>query len=455
MVGFNVSSDTWSSNPFTTLVQDQKVMVIPSFTLESGDVLRDVPVAYKTWGNLNAQRSNCMVICHALTGSSDVADWWGPLLGSGRAFDTSQFFVVCCNVLGSPYGTASPLTINPDTGTPYGPDFPLTSIRDDVRLHRQVLDILGVEQVAICIGGSLGGMQCLEWGMFGAEYVRVIVPIATCGKHSAWGISWGEAQRQAIYSDPNYCDGHYTAEKKPEHGLSAARMSALLTYRSRDSFESRFGRKMMTSGRVKVYNSKNLDGGEVNGNDAENSETSDIEQQQQQGQTSSGSSDRASSPKCGNDDRSSSSIFSAQSYLRYQGEKFTKRFDANCYIAITRKMDMHDLGFGRESYISALKQVQQPALVVGIESDGLFTINEQYELAEHIPKAQMATIDSLDGHDGFLLEFSQLNRLIRSFVRDQLPKYASTEDADVNAPSEFVPQKSSVFGEAEVDVMQW
>ncbi|KAJ2818802.1 homoserine O- acetyltransferase [Coemansia sp. 'formosensis'] len=448
MVAFSISaaSQQEPTNPFLRLVQDQKIMTFPSFKLESGDVLHNAPVAYKTWGTLNSQGNNCMVICHALTGSSDVADWWGPLLGSGRAFDTSRFFVVCCNVLGSPYGTASPLTTNPDTGAPYGPEFPLTSIRDDVRLHRLVLDALGVKQVAICIGGSLGGMQCLEWGMFGTDYVRVIVPIATCGKHSAWGISWGEAQRQAIYSDPNYNNGHYTPEKKPDHGLSAARMSALLTYRSRDSFESRFGRKMMTTGRVKVYQSDNL--GVPSSADIANGDSNDSERED-------GIGSGVQTPKSSNDDRTASSIFSAQSYLRYQGDKFTKRFDANCYIAITRKMDTHDLGHGRESYIGALGKMQQPALVVGIESDGLFTISEQYELAEHIPRAQMATIDSADGHDGFLLEFAQLNRLLRSFVRDQLPEFASEVDADVDVPSEFTPTKSSVFGEAEVDVMQW
>ncbi|KAJ2490504.1 homoserine O- acetyltransferase [Coemansia sp. RSA 2050] len=442
----NATAQQGPANPFLRLVQGQKIMIFPSFKLESGDVLRDAPVAYKTWGTLNSQGNNCMVICHALTGSSDVADWWGPLLGSGRAFDTSRFFVVCCNVLGSPYGTASPLTTNPATGAPYGPEFPLTSIRDDVRLHRLVLDALGVKQVAICIGGSLGGMQCLEWGMFGADYVRVIVPIATCGKHSAWGISWGEAQRQAIYSDPNYNNGHYTPAKKPDHGLSAARMSALLTYRSRDSFESRFGRKMMTTGRVKVYQSANLS--EPSSADGTNGDSNNSGRDE-------GSGSGVQTPKSSNDDRTASSIFSAQSYLRYQGDKFTKRFDANCYIAITRKMDTHDLGHGRDSYIGALEMMQQPALVVGIESDGLFTISEQYELAEHIPRAQMATIDSVDGHDGFLLEFAQLNRLLRSFVRDHLPEFSSEVDTDVDVPSEFTPVKSSVFGEAEVDVMQW
>ncbi|KAJ2558320.1 homoserine O- acetyltransferase, partial [Coemansia sp. RSA 1933] len=330
MVAHNVNTDANKGNPFTALVGEQEILTVPSFRLESGEVMRDVPVAYKTWGELNAEANNCMVICHALTGSSDVADWWGPLLGSGRAFDTGKFFVVCCNVLGSPYGTASPLTTNPDTGRAYGPDFPLTSVRDDVRLHRIVLDSLGVKQVAICIGGSLGGMQCLEWGMFGADYVRVIVPIATCGKHSAWGISWGEAQRQAIYSDPNYCDGRYTFEKKPDSGLSAARMSALLTYRSRDSFESRFGRKMMTSGKVKVYQSANLKNDE---SDNSNSNTTALASGNGSNESTINSETEAdsvegsgrSSPRASNDDRTASSIFSAQSYLRYQGDKFTKR----------------------------------------------------------------------------------------------------------------------------------
>ncbi|KAI8325797.1 hypothetical protein GQ54DRAFT_177620 [Martensiomyces pterosporus] len=253
-----------------------------------------------------------------------------------------------------------------------------------------------------------------------------------------------------LYPFTRVADGHYTAEQKPDHGLSAARMSALLTYRSRDSFESRFGRKMMTTGRIKLYQSPNL----INGADSASLDSSN-EGSAADGQDAERSSAGSHSPRMSNDDRGSSSIFSAQSYLRYQGDKFTKRFDANCYIAITRKMDTHDLGHSRGSYTGALKTLQQPALVVGIESDGLFTINEQYELAEHIPRAQMATIDSPDGHDGFLLEFSQLNRLIRSFVRDQLPEFSSEVDADVNAPSEFVPQKSSVFGEAEVDVMKW
>ncbi|KAJ1673237.1 homoserine O- acetyltransferase, partial [Spiromyces aspiralis] len=330
------------------IVHGQSFVIIPELCLESGYVLKQIPVAYKTWGRLDEDGSNVMVICHALTGSADVADWWGALLGEGRAFDTSKFFVVCCNILGSPYGTASPLTTNPDTGKPYGPEFPQVTIRDTVRLHKLVLDYLGVREVAICIGGSLGGMQVLEWAMLGKDYVKVIIPIATSGKHSAWGISWGEAQRQAIYSDPNYCDGYYTPDKMPDSGLGAARMTALLTYRSRNSFESRFGRKVMTTGNIKHY---------LNRTDCEPADT--VQRSRQ-----------------GSDDRNAVNIFSAQSYLRYQGEKFIKRFDANCYIAITKMMDSHDLGRGRAGYLEALRSIEQPTLVVGIESDGLFTINE-------------------------------------------------------------------------------
>ncbi|KAG1469551.1 hypothetical protein G6F56_003196 [Rhizopus delemar] len=160
-----------SKNHLVKLIADQNITVIPEYTLESGVKLTNIPIAWKSWGKLNEKADNCMVICHALTGSADVEDWWGPLMGPKRAFDPTKFFIICCNVLGSPYGSASPLTINPETGHIYGPEFPLVSIRDDVNLHRLVLDDLGVKQVAICIGGSMGGMQVLEWSQFGQDYL--------------------------------------------------------------------------------------------------------------------------------------------------------------------------------------------------------------------------------------------------------------------------------------------
>ncbi|GMF78328.1 unnamed protein product [[Candida] boidinii] len=184
-----------------------------------------------------------MIITHALTGSADVADWWGPLLARGKAFDPTKFFIICLNSLGSPYGSASPLTMDHEFGERYGPEFPLCTIRDDINIHKLVLDSLGVKSVAICIGGSMGGMLALEWLFVeNGEFVKNVVALATSAKHSAWCISWGEAQRQCIYSDPKYDDGYYPLDDPPNSGLGAARMSAMLTYRSRNSFEKKFGR---------------------------------------------------------------------------------------------------------------------------------------------------------------------------------------------------------------------
>ncbi|GAA5807550.1 hypothetical protein MFLAVUS_000915 [Mucor flavus] len=432
-----------SKNKLVHLIPDQNITIIPEYTLETGSKLTNIPIAWKSWGKLNEKGDNCMVICHALTGSADVEDWWGPLMGPRRAFDYSKFFIVCCNVLGSPYGSASPLTINPETDKVYGPEFPLVSVRDDVSLHRLILDHLGVNQIAVCVGGSMGGMQVLEWAQMGQDYVRAIVPIATSGRHSAWGISWGEAQRQSIYSDPNYADGYYTDDKPPVVGLSAARMSALLTYRSRDSFESRFGRKAAAESKQSPRRANSS--GEANRlihNDGHRA---------------------TSPPESRNQDQKDDTktmptpfVFSAQSYLRYQGSKFISRFDANCYIALTRKMDSHDLSRGRDDYFDLLASISQPALVIGIESDGLFTISEQYELAEGMADTEMIVIDSPDGHDGFLLEFDQINRHILNFIKRVVPEiYNSSTITEEEANEVVKATKTSLFGEAEVDITQW
>ena len=345
-----------------------QTFVLPEFKLESGVVLRQVQVVYRTWGRLNPEGTNALVVCHALTGSADVDQWWGDLLGPGRAFDTDHFFVVCANVLGSPYGTTSPLTINPDTGRPYGPEFPLVTIRDTVNLHRKLLEHLGVRQVAVAVGGSMGGMQVLEWA-FQGDFVRAIIPIAVGGRHSAWCIGWSEAQRQAIYADPRWRGGYYDPDDPPVHGLAIARMIAMISYRSYQSFEARFGRRRMLRGEKK--------------------------------------------------------LFAVESYLHYQGEKLVRRFDANCYVRLTQKMDSHDVSRGRGPYPEVLAEVRQPALVVGIDSDVLYPLAEQEELATHLPNASLYVLHSPHGHDAFLIETQTLNEVLREWISANVPVQAA------------------------------
>ncbi|KAL9097519.1 MAG: hypothetical protein Q9165_000415 [Trypethelium subeluteriae] len=451
-----------------------------------------------------------MVICHALTGSADVGDWWGPLLGGpGKAFDVSRFFVICINSLGSPYGSASPVTnIDGDSAKGrYGPEFPLTTIRDDVNIFKTLLDDLGVRQIAAVVGGSMGGMLILEFAYFGKDYVRTIIPIATSARYSAWGISWGEAQRQSIYSDPKYEDGYYSFDDPPSTGLGAARMSALLTYRSRNSFEARFGRNIPDPSRRQNINGSDRPSTPTNEHFAIHNDGHRNARSPRPSRVNSTTSLRltASNPptdnvaptimdpqfhgatplstspprRTTNDPRKPApTYFSAQSYLRYQGSKFIARFDANCYIAITRKLDTHDLSRGRvpgstsssssssspeDALRIALSQITQPALILGIESDGLFTFAEQQELAAGIPGAVLKTIDSSEGHDAFLLEFRQVNAHLVEFLQRELgdimarePRVAAAGE-DVGAGGEGLGVvKGSTFGEAEVeDITAW
>ncbi|KAJ5908394.1 Homoserine O-acetyltransferase [Penicillium taxi] len=464
--------DSQPENPFGALIDEQSIAVIPSFTLESGVTLHNVPVAYTTRGVLSPTADNALVICHALSGSADVADWWGPLLGGpGQAFDVSRFFVVCFNSLGSPYGSASAVTYKdgkPENG-PYGPEFPPHHCS-------LVLDDLGVKQIAAVVGGSMGGMLTLEYAYFGKDYVRCIVPIATSARHSAWCISWGEAQRQSIYCDPKYDDGYYPFDDPPSAGLGAARMSALLTYRSRNSFESRFGRnvpdpskKQNINGVEKAPTPPNNEhwaihndghrGGSSRPESRQHSPVPQVEEVQYMDPQFSGTK-ILSGPTPPNSGRSRpATYFSAQSYLRYQGEKFVKRFDANCYIAITRKLDTHDVSRHRASPDSddpvreALSQIQQPTLVIGIETDGLFTFAEQQEIAAGIPDSRLKRIDSPEGHDAFLLQFEQVNRYIVEFFHEVLPDIMAQKTAEGAAAVASVTKlaKSSTFGEAEVD----
>lgn len=350
-------------------------------------------------------------------------------------------------------------------------------------LHKLLLDDLGVKQVAAVVGGSMGGMLVLEWAYFGKDYVRCIVPIATSSRHSAWCISWGEAQRQSIYADPKYDDGYYPFSDPPTTGLGAARMSALLTYRSRNSFESRFGRNIPDPSRRQTIRERSRpstpseahfhihnDGHKISrpSNSRRASQTTQTSESGSARGGADGAPEQASDPQFhgpksgsltgGESTAPTSTYFSAQSYLRYQGEKFVKRFDSNCYIAITRKLDTHDVSRDRApSVAEALSLIEQPALVLGIESDGLFTFAEQQELAEHIKDAKLEKIDSPEGHDAFLLQFEQVNKYILEFLHKVLPDIMQ-KGGEAGIAESTIGQltKSSTFGEAEVeDITAW
>lgn len=426
----DVTEEQCQSNPYARLVPGQTIVEIPQYDLECGETLYNFPVAYKTWGKLNENGDNVLVICHALSGSSDVDDWWGELLGENKAFDPTKYFIICINFLGSPYGSCSPVTIDKSTGKPYGPSFPLVTFKDDVGIQKLILDSLNVKLLAAVIGGSMGGMLALEYLAIynNTGYVKKVVALATAARTSAWCISWNETQRQCIFSDPYYDDGYYyETGNKPTSGLSAARMAALLTYRSRNSFENRFGRKLG----VRKSSSASLSP------DGENSGRSSPRPRSKQEEHSLLHNDGSKSVKGDAtpvNEKYPPTYFSAQSYMRYNGSKFIDRFDANCYISISRKLDTNDLTRGRitnleehmnghsnghdskDPLVEVLQGLSTPTLIIGIESDHLFTITEQRLLADNIPNSIFEKLDSEEGHDAFLLEFEKINTFITSFM---------------------------------------
>ncbi|HEU4383289.1 MAG TPA: homoserine O-acetyltransferase [Anaeromyxobacteraceae bacterium] len=324
--------------------------------LELGGRLPHAQVAYRTWGTLDPEGGNCVVVCHALTGSADVDRWWTQMFGPGQALDPDRDFVVCANILGSCYGTTGPTSADPVTGRPWLGDFPAYTVRDMVRLQRELLRMLGVRRVRMAIGGSLGGMQTLEWALMYPELVEAIVPIANPARHSPWAIGLSEAQRQAIFADPLWRGGRYDPGQPPAAGLAAARMMAMCTYRSRESFEERFGRRPQTA-----------------------------------------------------------DLFAVESYLRYQGQQLVDRFDAATYVGLTQAMDRHDVARGRGDHEEVLRGLKAPALVVSIPTDVLYFPAEQEELVRLIPHARLARLESPHGHDAFLIEVEALSAMVAAF----------------------------------------
>ncbi|KAE9039884.1 hypothetical protein PR003_g7855 [Phytophthora rubi] len=337
--------------------------------LEKGDKLVAPEVTYTTYGSLNAARDNVIVLCHALTGHSLAHQYWDAMVTPEW---TDKYFIVCSNVLGSCYGSTGPTSTNPLTGRAYGPDFPAVTMRDAVALQRRLLeDGLGVKQVQAVVGGSLGGMQTLEWAFQGQDYVKSFVAIACGAQHSAWQIGISELQRQAIYMDPNFRGGHYTSYARPDTGLALARQIAMVSYRTHAAYGEKFGR---------------------------------CEEQPAENDTLASKHGR----------------YVVQSYLEYQGEKFLSRFDVNSYLTLLHMMDTHDVGRGRGGLEQALGSLSQPALIVGIDSDVLYPLSEQQQIADNLQNAQFAALSSPHGHDGFLLGQEEISALTKRFLAEHV-----------------------------------
>lgn len=326
-----------------------------SITLESGQRLKGFEIAYTTYGKLNEQKDNVIWVCHALTASADVFDWWQGLFGENCLFNIDEHFIVCANILGSCYGTTGPLSVNDSTGQQYYHSFPLITVRDMVNLHTILAKHLQIDKINVLTGGSLGGQQALEWSVIEPLRIENLIVIATNAKHSAWGIAFNEAQRMAIEADSTWLTDH---NKAGIEGLKAARAMALISYRNYRTF---YKTQLETD-------STKIEG------------------------------------------------FKASSYQRYQGLKLVNRFNAFSYFMLSKAMDSHNLGRNRGELTAILGSVQARTLVIGLSSDMLFPVSEQEYLARHIPRAEFSVIDSLYGHDGFLIETETLARIISRFL---------------------------------------
>ncbi|MBI1807346.1 MAG: homoserine O-acetyltransferase [Ignavibacteria bacterium] len=359
-----------------------KTKFVPLFTesaplqLESGKRILEITVAYETYGTLNNEGTNAILICHALTANAHAAGyhsfndqapgWWDGLIGPGKAFDTDKYFVVCPNILGSCYGTTGPISTDSSTGEQYRMTFPQFTIRDIVKVQKRLLDTLGVTRLATLSGSSLGGMQVLEWAIMYPDFCATIIPISTSVKQSTWCIALNTAARAAIMSDPTWNNGCY--DHQPANGLTIARMVGMISYRSAQEFEQRFGRKRQHAS--------------DNQFDVDNP-------------------------------------FEIESYLHYQGQKLSSRFDANTYIYLSRAMDLHDVTRDRGDIGEVLSGIKAKTLCVGVSSDIRYPTSEQKEIVRYIPQALYAEIDSIHGHDAFLIEFKQLNAIISGFLEKE------------------------------------
>lgn len=353
-----------------------------AFPLDSGATLQPVTIAYETYGQLNADRSNAILVLHALSGSAHAAGyhtadddkpgWWDDSIGPGKAFDTNRFFVICSNVIGSCYGSSGPMSIDPVTNQPYGLHFPVVTIGDMVRAQVKLIDHLGIDKLLCVAGGSMGGMQALEWAAHHPQRIKAAIPLATTARHSPMLIAFSEVGRQAIFADPAWNQGNYYDQaQKPDAGLAVARMVGHITYLSEQAMHQKFGRRLQTLERY---------GYEI--------------------QTE----------------------FAVESYLKYNGNNFTRRFDANSYLYVTKALDYFDLTSPSGSLAAAFaSSAHIKYLVVSFTSDWLYPTYHSKELVAALT-AVGADVTYLDiqstwGHDAFLLEVETMTHLLDSFLQ--------------------------------------
>lgn len=350
--------------------------------LESGASIGPVTLAYETYGCLNNDKTNAILILHALSGDSHAAGyyspddakpgWWDSMVGPGKGIDTDKYFIICSNILGSCSGSTGPSSMNLETDKPFGTDFPLITIGDMVKAQKALLDSLGIDSLLSVIGGSVGGMQVLEWCVRYPDMVESAIPLATTPRHSALAIAFNEVARQAIMADPNWNEGHYYDGRKPDMGLAIARMIGHITYLSDESMRTKFGRRLQNKSALSFE---------------------------------------------------FGAEFQVESYLQYQGQKFIERFDANSFLYITKAADYFDLAkqYGDGSLVKTFSRCQAKFLVISYTSDWLYPTYQSKEMVKAMKKNDLDVsfleIDAQWGHDAFLLPDDRLDNLIKGFLR--------------------------------------
>lgn len=357
---------------------DRRVTLPGDFALAGGAVLPELTIAYETYGRLNANASNAILICHALTGDQHVASrhpvtgkdgWWTRLVGPGKPVDPEHWFIICANVLGGCMGSTGPSSVDPRDGRPYAMRFPVITISDMVAAQARLLDHLGVERLAAVVGGSMGGMQALSWAVQYPQRVGKVVAIATAARHSAQNIAFHEVGRQAIMADPMWAGGNY-GDTPPAAGLAVARMAAHITYLSEAGLTEKFGRRLQNRDQVSF------------GFDAD---------------------------------------FQVESYLRHQGLSFVERFDANSYLYITRAMDYYDLAQPHDGNLArAFADVRSRFCLISFTSDWLYPTAESRRIVRALNAAgapvSFVELESPFGHDAFLLDAPEMNRVVNGFL---------------------------------------